>query len=75
MTYILLKTGPDCLALQLEITPLEHVAVIMGAVCHDYAHDGFNNAYHVNNATQRFLDHGKVGVQEKFHFAEAFKVV
>lgn len=62
MTYILLKTGPDCLAVQLGITPLEHLAVIIGAVCHDYAHDGFNNGYHVAMKTQRFLDHGKDGV-------------
>ena len=75
MSFILLKTGPDCLAVQLELSHVEQLAVIMACVCHDFAHDGFNNGYHVANETARFLAHGSTGVQEKFHFAEAFKLL
>ena len=46
MTYLLLKTGPDCLSVQLKLDPLEYIAVIMAALCHDFGHDGFNNGYH-----------------------------
>ena len=47
MTYILLKTGPDCMADILELTPIEQFAILIAGVCHDFGHDGFNNGYHV----------------------------
>ena len=75
MTYILLKTGPDSLAIQLRLAPLEIVATITAALCHDYGHDGFNNGYHVATQSARFLSYGGDGVQEKFHFAESFKLI
>ena len=75
MSHILLKTGPDCIVMQLKLSHLEQFATIIACLCHDYAHDGFNNAYHVNGQTERFITHGKDGVQEKFHFAESFKVI
>ena len=62
MAYVLLKTGPDCLALQLQLTQLEQFTAIIAAVCHDFAHDGFNNGYHVAQQTARFTEHGKDGV-------------
>ena len=48
MSHILLKTGPDCIVMQLKLSHLEQFATIIACLCHDYAHDGFNNAYHVN---------------------------
>ena len=75
MTYILLKTGPDSLAIQLRLPTLEIVAIIVAALCHDYGHDGLNNGYHIAAQSARFLAHGSDGVQEKFHFAESFKCI
>ena len=75
MTHILLNTGTDCISVQLRLSPLEQFAAIIASVCHDFAHDGFNNGYHVNTQSPRFQEHGSIGVQEKFHFAESFKVV
>lgn len=38
-----------------ELTNLDQVALIIAALCHDFAHDGFNNAYHVNANTPRSI--------------------
>jgi len=75
MTYILLKTGPDCLYNQLALSPLEYVAVILAALSHDFAHDGFNNGYHTTIKSDRFRVHGNIAVQEKYHFTESCKVL
>ena len=47
MTYMLLMTGRDSFVSQFRYAPVEQTATIVAAVCHDYAHDGFNNGYHV----------------------------
>ena len=44
-------------------------------MCHDYGHDGFNNAYHVKTESARFAQYGAESVQERYHFAESFKVL
>ena len=75
MTYILLETGSDCLYQQLELGPIDRMALIIAAVCHDFRHDGFNNGYHVATHSARFETHGSEGVQEKFHFADSYKIV
>jgi len=49
---------------------------MVAAVCHDYAHDGFNNGYHVAVQSNRFGAYGADGgVQERFHFAESFRMI
>ena len=75
MAYLLMQNGPDCFAIQLRLSHLEQFAIIMAALCHDYAHDGFMNSYHVAQETQRFLENGESGCQEKYHFAESFKCI
>ena len=75
MTYILMKTGPDSMAIQLKLSALEQFAIIMAAACHDFNHDGYNNGYHTAAETDRFRTFGSPATQEKFHFAESFKVI
>ena len=75
MTYILLKTGPDAMADLLELTPIEQFAILIAGVSHDYGHDGYNNGYHVAMQTERFTEHGGDAVQERYHFAESYKVL
>ena len=48
---------------------------MIAGVTHDFAHDGFNNGYHVALQTHRFNTHGGEGVQERYHFAEGFRVL
>ena len=51
------------------------MAALFAAFCHDFKHDGFGNNYHQAIQSERFKDHGAEGLQEKFHFAESWKVV
>jgi HD superfamily phosphohydrolase YqeK len=46
MMFVFLKQGN---LLQLaELNELDTLSVVIAAICHDFAHDGLNNAYHVN---------------------------
>ena len=47
----------------------------MSAVCHDYGHDGMNNAYHVNTISDRAIRYSDQSVQENFHAAETFTIL
>ena len=38
-----------------ELTDLDLISVVTAAVCHDYGHDGFTNAYHVNSISDRAI--------------------
>ena len=54
MTYLLLQTGTDNFSVQLGLAPVEQFAVIIAAACHDYDHDGYNNAWHAKIQSERF---------------------
>ena len=51
--FSFIKNGNLAQMAQLKYESLV-VAIIAGA-CHDYAHDGFNNGYHVNFVSDRAL--------------------
>lgn len=38
-----------------ELRYIDSVCTLIAAVCHDYDHDGFNNAFHVNKMSSRAL--------------------
>jgi len=72
MTYVILEAG---LRVKAALSPLDCIAVIVAGVCHDFRHDGFTNPWHIQKKSIRFLEHGEVGTQEKFHFAESWDVL
>lgn len=42
----------------ISLAELEHIdimSLIIGAMCHDLGHDGYNNGYHVNALTERAI--------------------
>jgi len=49
--------------------------VLVGAACHDFAHDGYNNAFHVNANTYRAIRSLDQSVQEAWHAAESFSIL
>lgn len=57
MAYIILN-GSDGFRVLLKLQPLDELAVLIAAYCHDYKHDGFNNGYHEIINSERFKDHG-----------------
>jgi hypothetical protein len=53
MMFIILKQGE---LLQIgDLNELDLLSICIGCVCHDYAHDGLNNAYHVNAISDRAI--------------------
>lgn len=44
-------------------------------MCHDFAHDGLNNAYHVNAISERARRYNDIQIQENFHVAESFALL
>ena len=58
-----------------SLSELDLLSVIVSAVCHDYGHDGFNNAYHVNSISERAIRYSDQSVQENFHIAESFLIL
>ena len=74
MTYITLYSDNGAIP-ALKLAPIDIFATLYGALCHDYEHDGFNNPYHVNSQSIRFKTHGEAGVQEKYHFAESYRMI
>ena len=58
-----------------ELRYLDMVSCIIAATCHDYDHDGFNNAYHVNKMTMRALRYHDESVQENYHAAESISIM
>jgi len=58
-----------------SLSELDLLSVVISAVCHDYGHDGFNNAYHVNTISERAVRYSDLSVQENFHIAESFSIL
>ena len=57
------------------MSKLDCLATLIAGACHDYRHDGFTNLWHKNKDTERYKSFGAEGTQEKFHFAESWKVL
>lgn len=45
-----------------ELDDLDAVSLLIAGVCHDFGHDGYNNAYHVNAMTPRAIRYIDVSV-------------
>ena len=58
-----------------KLSQLDSLSIIISAVCHDFAHDGFNNAYHVNSISERAVRYNDLAVQENYHAAESFSLL
>ena len=73
MTFFFMKQGQlNNLA---ELTDLDLISVVSAAVCHDFGHDGFSNAYHVNSISDRAITYSDQSVQENYHVSESFKIL
>ena len=73
MSYLFLTQGNVLMFGQLS--ELDALALCMSAICHDFGHDGFTNAYHVNKISERAIRYSDQSVQENFHAAESFAIL
>jgi hypothetical protein len=53
MMFIFMKQGG--LINLAELNELDTLSVLIASLCHDFAHDGLNNAYHVNAISDRAI--------------------
>lgn len=73
MTYLFLTQGQ--IMTFAEVSELDALSLCISAICHDYGHDGFTNAYHVNKVSDRAIRYSDQSVQENFHAAESFYIL
>ena len=73
MMYLFIKEGQ--LGTLAQLNYLDLVSAITAAACHDYNHDGYNNAYHVNFMTDRALRYHDKAVQENWHASESMQLL
>jgi len=45
-----------------SLTDLDVFTTLVAAACHDYAHDGFTNPYHVNTISERAIRYSDLAV-------------
>ncbi|XP_077998066.1 high affinity cGMP-specific 3',5'-cyclic phosphodiesterase 9A-like [Glandiceps talaboti] len=58
-----------------RIGPLDTMAIITSAICHDLDHPGYNNAYQVNARTELALRYNDISPLENHHCAVAFEIL
>ena len=58
-----------------DLNYFDIVCSIIAATCHDFDHDGFNNAFHVNSMSKRALRYHDESVQENYHAAESISIM
>ena len=73
MTFVILSEGK--LIELAKLNELDLLSIMTSAVCHDFGHDGLNNAYHCNALTERAIRYNDQAVQENFHVAESFSIL
>lgn len=73
MSYLFLTQGG--VQQWAQLNEIDTLSVVMAAICHDYGHDGFTNAYHVNLVSDRAIRYSDQSVQENFHAAESFAIL
>ena len=73
MMFTILAQG-NMIALA-KLNNLDLLSILTSSVCHDFGHDGLNNAYHVNAMSERALRYNDQAVQENYHTAESFRIL
>lgn len=73
MMFVFLKQGG--LQELAELNELDLLSILTSCVCHDFAHDGMNNAYHVNSISERAVRYNDQSVQENYHVAESYAIL
>lgn len=59
----------------MNLTDIDIIATLTGAMCHDFKHNGYNNFFHINNKTPIAITYNDTSVLESFHVAESFKIL
>ena len=58
-----------------QLNDLDVFSCLVGALCHDLDHDGFNNQYHHQSNSNRRQLYGEKAIQEQHHLAVTLKLM
>lgn len=61
--------------LQQYLQDFDLLVLLIGAICHDIDHPGFNNAYQINLRTELALRYNDISPLENHHCATAFEIL
>ncbi|GLC43173.1 hypothetical protein PLESTB_000855000 [Pleodorina starrii] len=57
------------------LSPLERLALLVAALCHDLDHDGHSNSFHVNSGSELARIYNDQSVMENHHCAMTFAIM
>lgn len=61
--------------LEPHLTPMDRLAGLLAACCHDYDHTGLNNAFQINTLSKQAVLYNDKSVLENHHVAASFKLL
>jgi hypothetical protein len=64
-----------CDVMKIAVKPLDRLCLLVAAAIHDYAHPGVNNGFLVTTHSSIAIRHNDDSPLERFHCAEAFRVM
>ena len=73
MVYLFMTKGK--LKTFAKLNEMDTLVACISAICHDYAHDGFNNSYHINSISAMAIRFNDKSVCENMHASEAFAIL
>lgn len=72
-SFMLITTGN--LIESLDLLDLDLMSLLIGAMCHDFKHNGLNNMYHENTLSDIAIESNDISILESYHARESFKVI
>uniref|UniRef100_A0A0K6SBH2 Phosphodiesterase n=1 Tax=Chromera velia CCMP2878 TaxID=1169474 RepID=A0A0K6SBH2_9ALVE len=57
------------------LSKIQNVSLVIAALCHDLAHEGFNNQFHLSSGSEIAMMYNDRSVLENFHAAKAFLIL
>ena len=60
MAHLILRFGG--LGILCDLDWVDTLGLVVGGLCHDFGHDGYNNAFHVNALTDRAIRYNDLAV-------------